>query len=132
MGHVELAGRDGADLLTVSVVAAAPAAPVPGDEAPAVSLTLRLPPGATVADALRASGLVERLGAGVFDALSPSVWGRACALDLRLRTGDRIELTRPLTVDPKEARRLRYQRDGVRRKTREPRRQAAREGDASA
>jgi putative ubiquitin-RnfH superfamily antitoxin RatB of RatAB toxin-antitoxin module len=33
-----------------------------------------------------------------------------------LRPGDRVELYRPLTVDPKEARRLRYRRDGVKRR----------------
>jgi putative ubiquitin-RnfH superfamily antitoxin RatB of RatAB toxin-antitoxin module len=31
--------------------------------------------------------------------------------DTALHDHDRVELTRPLTVDPKEARRLRYQRD---------------------
>ncbi|MEK8050660.1 RnfH family protein [Ideonella sp. DXS22W] len=78
-------------------------------------LSLRLPAGATVADALRASGWLQRLGAATLDALTPSVWNRAVAPGARLRDGDRIELSRPLTVDPKEARRLRYRRDGVKR-----------------
>ena len=50
------------------------------------------------------------------DALQAGIWGRAAALDARLRDGDRVELTRGLLVDPKEARRQRYRRDGVRGK----------------
>ena len=77
---------------------------------------LTLPPGATVADAVRASRLLEGLGAEAADALQAGIWGRAAALDARLRDGDRVELTRGLLVDPKEARRQRYRRDGVRGK----------------
>ena len=68
-----------------------------------------------LADAVRASGLLSGLSAEAVDALQASLWGRAAALDTRLRDGDRVELTRGLLVDPKEARRLRYKRDGVRR-----------------
>ena len=32
----------------------------------------------------------------------------------KLQAGDRIEVYRPLTVDPKEARRLRYEKRGER------------------
>ena len=38
------------------------------------------------------------------------VWGRLQAPDWLLRNGDRVEVYRALTVDPKEARRLRYKR----------------------
>jgi len=75
---------------------------------------LQLPAGATVADALRVSGVLDGIDAAQVDALLPSVWSRSVALDERLRDGDRVELTRPLQVDPKEARRQRYRRDGVR------------------
>ncbi len=78
-------------------------------------LHMRLPAGATVADALRASGWPARLGVAALDGLAVSVWNRAAALDARLREADRIELSRALTVDPKEARRLRYRRDGLKR-----------------
>ncbi|HYE69922.1 MAG TPA: RnfH family protein [Aquabacterium sp.] len=76
---------------------------------------LRLPPGATVADALRASGWRELLGAELVDGLRVGVWGRPCEPQAVLRDRDRIELYRPLQVDPKEARRQRYRRDGMRR-----------------
>lgn len=79
--------------------------------------SLRLPAGATVTMALRASGLVEQLGAQQLAPLKAGIWGRVVSGSTVLRDGDRVELTRPLTVDPKEARRLRYRRDGVRRKS---------------
>ena len=75
---------------------------------------LRLPVGATVADALAASGVHERHPAT--RALAVGVWGRLAALSQPLRERDRVELYRPLAVDPKEARRLRYRGQGGRRR----------------
>jgi len=73
----------------------------------AFEMTLTLPAPATALDAIRASGLFERhpeLGLG-----EPliGIWGRACALEAVLADGDRVEIYRPLTMDPNEARRLR-------------------------
>jgi putative ubiquitin-RnfH superfamily antitoxin RatB of RatAB toxin-antitoxin module len=82
------------------------------------SVALTLPAGATARDALRASGLGVRLGAEVLDQLSLGLWGRACESGTVLRDGDRLELLRPLRVDPKEARRQRYRRDGLRKRRR--------------
>jgi putative ubiquitin-RnfH superfamily antitoxin RatB of RatAB toxin-antitoxin module len=81
-----------------------------------VCRSLRLPVGTTVTSALRASGLLEQIGAAQLAALKAGVWGRVVAGSTVLRDGDRVELTRPLSVDPKEARRLRYRRDGLKRK----------------
>lgn len=76
-------------------------------------VALRLPHGSTVADALTASGLVQRHGLDA-DALAAAgavgVWGRARPLQTPLRDRDRVDICRPLRVDPKEARRLRHQR----------------------
>lgn len=66
-----------------------------------------LPAGATVADAIRASGVLDRRPEMAAAAPDVGIWGRACALAQRLEDGDRVELYRPLTVDPKEARRVR-------------------------
>ncbi len=66
-----------------------------------------LPAGATAGDAIAACGVLERrpeVGAGAPDV---GVWGRPCALAQRLEDGDRVEIYRTLTVDPKEARRVR-------------------------
>lgn len=73
---------------------------------------LALPEGATVADALRASGWLERFK-DVED-LSLAVWGRRCAPSHVLRQGDRLELLRALRVDPKVARRERFVGQGAR------------------
>ena len=81
-------------------------------------VSLRMRAGSTLADALRESHLLDGLAADEADALQAGIWGRAAALQTPLRDGDRVELTRGLLVDPKEARRQRYRRDGVRRKAR--------------
>jgi len=85
-------------------------------------VVLRVPEGSTLADALRASRLLDGLSTAQADALEAAIWGRAAPLDTLLRDGDRVELTRGLLVDPKEARRQRYRRDGVRSKARSAKR----------
>ena len=47
--------------------------------------------------------------------LTPGVWGRKASWSTRLREGDRVELYRALRVDPKVARRERFNRQGARR-----------------
>ena len=42
-----------------------------------------------------------------------AVWGRPVALYHVLKEGDRLEILRPLRVDPKMARRERFQRQGA-------------------
>jgi putative ubiquitin-RnfH superfamily antitoxin RatB of RatAB toxin-antitoxin module len=76
-----------------------------------VSVVLEL--GATVADALSASGLQSRHGALSLETASIGVWGALCRRGDLLRDRDRVEVYRPLLVDPKEARRLRYRRQGA-------------------
>ena len=70
--------------------------------------SLNLPQGATVADALRGCGVDpaqdEKVG----------IWGRRAELSRLLREGDRVELVRPLQVDPKVARRERFRQQGSR------------------
>ena len=73
-----------------------------------------LAPGATVLQALRASGLAEAFPELDMQELVVGVWGRKAGLDQVLRDGDRVEVLRPLKVDPKLARRERFRRQGVR------------------
>ena len=68
-----------------------------------------LPDGSTVADAVQASGVLQR-HALASDSVDTGIWFRACPPEAPLRERDRVEIYRPLTVDPKEARRLRYRR----------------------
>ena len=68
-------------------------------------VSVNLPAGSTLREALVASGFevdLERQAFGIF--------GRRTALDHRLTEGDRVEIYRPLAVDPKEARRRRATR----------------------
>lgn len=71
---------------------------------------LQLAAGATLADALQASGLLQRHGLSA-EGLRVGIWSKLREPATVLRTRDRIEIYRPLTVDPKEARRLRYKRN---------------------
>jgi hypothetical protein len=68
---------------------------------------LTLPVGATVADAVRASGVLDRRPEIAAAAPDVGIWGRTCAITQRLEDGDRVELYRALMVEPKEARRVR-------------------------
>jgi putative ubiquitin-RnfH superfamily antitoxin RatB of RatAB toxin-antitoxin module len=67
----------------------------------------------TVGQSLKISGLLEELSQDVLNALQVGVWGRKAALNQTLRANDRVELCRPLTVDPKVARRERFVRQGA-------------------
>ena len=62
-------------------------------------VSVELPAGATVRDALAAAGLDLTDAVGIF--------GKRVSLDQPLAEGDRVEIYRPLAMDPKEARRLR-------------------------
>lgn len=64
-------------------------------------IELDLPAGATVRDALAASG-IQGKQVGIF--------GKQVTMDTRLADGDRVEIYRPLAMDPKEARRRRARR----------------------
>ena len=68
-------------------------------------VVLDLAPGSTVLDAIRASGLPQRLPQIEFGHLG--VWGRPVTPETMLRDGDRVEIYRPLIADPKEVRRER-------------------------
>src|SRR3954471_9415977 len=75
---------------------------------------LDLAPGSTVADAIAASGLRAEFPALDLDALGVGVWGRKAAPRQLLRDRDRVEVYRPLQVDPKVARRERFRKQGAR------------------
>ena len=65
------------------------------------AVALVLPDDATVAEALAESGFTLEGIAGY------AVFGEHVGNDTRLSDGDRLELLRPLQIDPKEARRRR-------------------------
>lgn len=65
--------------------------------------------GATVADAVRLSGIEREAGIDA-GSLDVGVWSKPVRPDTPLHDGDRVELYRPLQVEPKEARRRRAER----------------------
>ena len=71
-------------------------------------VALTLPGGATVRDALQASALAQRHPELDLAAAALGLWGTPCRIDDPLRDRDRVEVYRPLRVDPKEARRRRH------------------------
>lgn len=70
------------------------------------SRTVALPEGATVAEALVASGLCDGSGPGEGH-VAVAVFGEKVDAGRVLVDGDRVELLRALTIDPKDARRRR-------------------------
>jgi len=113
-------------------------APVAGAQpgAPAVAprvfvVKLELAPGATVGDAVAASGLLVHFPGIAIEGLDLGVFNRACGPERRLLPGDRVEIYRPLQIEPKEARHLRVaaRRKADARARQAPRGGAGREGE---
>ena len=61
-----------------------------------------LPAGSTVSDAIRTSGLLEEFPE--IGAARVGIYGRLVASTVPLHDGDRVEIYRPLKVDPMEGR----------------------------
>ena len=68
---------------------------------------LRLEAGATIADALKVSGLAHEVPGIDLSAMAVGIYGKKKTLDTVLREHDRVEVYRPLLADPKNARRRR-------------------------
>jgi putative ubiquitin-RnfH superfamily antitoxin RatB of RatAB toxin-antitoxin module len=66
---------------------------------------LDVPESATVADAVARSGLLQQYPEIGQRPLACAIYGRAVADSYILRADDRVEVLRPLQVDPKESRR---------------------------
>ncbi|MEO7744569.1 MAG: RnfH family protein [Usitatibacter sp.] len=89
-------------MIPVSVVVAMP------DREEVVELQVE--EGTSVAGALARSGLAARFPEIDFAAARVGIWSRPCARETVLREGDRVEVYRELTADPKEMRRVRARR----------------------
>lgn len=68
-------------------------------------LELDVPSGATVASAVQASKILKRLPQIDSEEIRFGVWGRVVEPEHPLKDGDRVEIYRPLALDPREARR---------------------------
>lgn len=78
-----------------------------------VQETLDLPDGATVATALVRSGWKDRFGFDAMPDVAFGIWNAPAQLQTPLRDLDRVEIYRPLRVDPKVARRQRFNKQGA-------------------
>jgi putative ubiquitin-RnfH superfamily antitoxin RatB of RatAB toxin-antitoxin module len=78
-------------------------------------MKVQIPPGTTVEQAIDASGI-----RGQFPQIEAQpvvgIFSRKVPLDHPLSAGDRVEIYRPLTADPKEARRQKAAQDKASRK----------------
>ena len=72
-----------------------------------VILTVQVPPGTTIAEAIRLSGVLERFPEIDLAASKVGVFGKVGRLEQELAAGDRVEIYRALIADPKEARKQR-------------------------
>ena len=77
-------------------------------------VVLQLPQGTRVRQAWLASKWFPDLDAVGGDCPESSIWGRKTTPTQPLQDGDRLEALRPLKVDPKEARRQRFVKQGTR------------------
>lgn len=77
-------------------------------------LSLDVPAGSTLAQAVALSGWAQRFPELNSPAMVAGIWGREAAADAVLREGDRVEIYRGLRVDPKVARRERFVGQGAR------------------
>ncbi len=75
---------------------------------------LELEPGTTVRQAVDASGVLQAFPGLDLSLAGVGVWGRKAPPAQVLNDRDRIEIYRPLVVDPKVARRERFRKQGAR------------------
>ena len=79
-------------------------------------LELSVAPGTTLEQAIRASGILEQFPEIDLTRNKVGVFGKPDSLDALLRSGDRVEIYRPLIADPKEVRKQRAARGKPTRK----------------
>lgn len=81
-----------------------------------VMLRVSLPEGATVEDAIRQSGMLEKFPEMDLSRNKVGIFSKLAKLDEKLRDKDRVEIYRPLIADLKEVRRKRAEEGKVMKK----------------
>ncbi len=64
-----------------------------------------VPAGATVAEAIARSGIADEFPELEVESLTVGIWGKVVDRSKPVQVGDRIEVYRPLPIDPRDARR---------------------------
>lgn len=70
-----------------------------------VWLTIEVPEGATIGDAIERSGILQQFPEIDLEQQKVGVFSKIAKLDAALTDGDRVEIYRPITCDPKTVRR---------------------------
>ena len=76
----------------------------------ATCLSIEVPQGTTVEQAVIQSGIIQKCPEIDATSLTLGVWNRTVKANYELKDGDRIEIYRPLIADPKDARRKRAEK----------------------
>ncbi len=64
-------------------------------------LSLEIPEGSTLLDALEHSGVLQRFPEIDLNRQKVGIYGKIAKLNVPLNEGDRVEIYRPITADPK-------------------------------
>lgn len=70
-------------------------------------IAVQVAPGCTALEAVQQSGIAKAFPDLDLDKAELGIYGKAVAKTQVLREGDRVEIYRPLIIDPKEARKAR-------------------------
>ena len=65
-----------------------------------VWLQVEVPDGCSLREAIEASGILDKFPELHLDDAAVGIFGKRSKLEARLRDGDRVEIYRPITVDP--------------------------------
>lgn len=68
-------------------------------------LTVEVPEGATIVDAIERSGIRQQFPEIDLEQQKVGIFGKLAKLDAALADGDRVEIYRPITCDPKTVKR---------------------------
>lgn len=77
--------------------------------------TLDMPSGSSARQAVVQCGMLAEFTDLALDGLNAGIWGKRYSLNHKLKDKDRLEIYRPLRVDPKVARRERFTSQGAKR-----------------
>ena len=70
-----------------------------------IVVPLTIAAGITARDAVRQSRIAKKFPETDFESLQLGIWGHTVADDHVVADGDRVEIYRPLAIDPRDARR---------------------------
>ena len=74
-------------------------------------LSVLVPENSMASEAIQRSGILTRFPELKLEDVVLGIFSKQCSLETVLKEGDRVEIYRSLTIDPKTARRLRAERN---------------------